>query len=439
MSADAVLNPEPSATRAAGAIRASHAAGAAEAASPRVAFLLSDPGIPLYSSVKAGGVHARSMIRAFQAEGAEVDVCVLRTGKGETRLGERVRIHEAGTGAIRRLLSRRFPHDARPNWAAGAEALLIQRDFLKTGTAVLSGAMPPDLIYARHAWLPHALERLGARTRAPLYLEVNALFAQEKLDRGELAFPRLTRWLEGRALRRAERVLPVSESLAGAIREYGVPAERIELMPNGVDPELFDAKLRPPRTSTTNGRWTIGLVSSFRPYHGLGTLVEAARMLDRSVGGVRLLLIGDGPERTAIATQARELGLGTSVDMSGGVAHGEVPGLLAACDVCVAPYEGELNQYNCPMKLYEYMAMKIPIVASAWGEIPRILEDGRTALLHEAGNAEALAAKLRDVHDDTEGAVRRAEAAYEVARTHTWRAHARWILDHAASRKGSRA
>lgn len=412
--------------------------GGFNAGGPRVAYLLSDPGIPLTSSVRAGGVHARSMIRAFQAEGAQVEVCVLRMGRGEDRPAEGARIHEAGTGAMRRRFSRRFPHDARPNWAAAAEALLIQRDFLRTGTAAFCGGAPPDLIYARHAWMPHALERLCARTGAPLYLEVNALFAQEKLDRGELAFPRLTRWLEGRVLRRAERALPVSASLAAAIRDYGVPAERIELMPNGVDLEHFDAKLRSPRAKTADGAWTIGLVSSFRPYHGVRTLLEAARILEGSVGGARLLLIGDGPERNAVANRARELGLGASVQLTGGVAHEEVPRLLAGCDVCVAPYEGDLNRYNCPMKLYEYMAMQIPIVASAWGEIPRILEDGRTALLHTAGSAEALAAKLREVHGDPEGAVRRAEAAYEVARTHTWRAHARWILDHAAARKGAR-
>lgn len=408
------------------------------AEAPRVVVLLSDPGIPLWSSVKAGGVHARSMIRAFEAEGADVDVVALRLGKADAAPPGSLRIHEVPVGAVRRRWSRTFPDASRPSWAAGVEALMMQREFFRVARRAIGRGPEPALLYARHVWLPSALVKLAERMRAPMFLEVNALFAMEKAERGELAFPGLTRRLEGRALRAAARVLPVSEALARGAKAYGVTSGRIRVMPNGVDPERFDARLRErggPGGDRPGGdrTFTIGLVSSFRPYHGVGTLLHAARLLQDQIGGVRLLLIGDGPDREAMARRARELGLEDAVEMPGGVPHEAVPAWLARCDAAVAPYEGELNQYNCPMKLYEYMAMKTPMVASAWGEIPRIVEDGRTGLLHEPGDAAALAAKLREVHDDPEAARRRAEAASEVARTHTWRAHARWILDDAAS------
>jgi glycosyltransferase involved in cell wall biosynthesis len=113
-----------------------------------------------------------------------------------------------------------------------------------------------------------------------------------------------------------------------------------------------------------------------------------------------------------------------------------VPELLGRCAVCAAPYEGEHNQYNCPMKLFEYMGMKIPIVASDWGDIPNIVEHGRTALLHKEADPAALAEAIREVWRDPAAARARAEAAYALAQGRTWRATARRILDWRASRAG---
>ena len=143
-----------------------------------------------------------------------------------------------------------------------------------------------------------------------------------------------------------------------------------------------------------------------------------------------MLMIGGGPEFEATKQLAAELGIAEIVEFTGVVDHARVPQLLAGCAVAAAPYEGEHNQYNCPMKLFEYMGMKLPIVASRWGDIPNILEHGATALLHAEGDAAALAGALTAVAADPAAAQRRAEAAYAVAaEKHTWRSTARAILD----------
>lgn len=403
---------------------------------PKVLYLLSDLGIPLYSSIKAGGVHSRAMIQAFLAEGADVEVIALRPGKRKDPLPEAVKVHIVRRGSMRRRWGRWYRFRTTPLWATGVEALLAQRDFLKQTRQVVARTGKPDVIYARHSWMPFSLPRIQSKTKAPLYLEVNALFAQEKSERGELAFPRLSRALERWALRRAERILPVTEALADAMAQLGLPRDRIRVTPNAVDLDLFDAGLRGDAGEANQDGFTIGLASSFRHYHGIKTLIQAVRLLEERIGPVRLRLIGEGPLRSQMEGYARQVGLKSALETPGAVPHRDVPAMLAACDVCVAPYEGDRNLYNCPMKLFEYMALGIPIVASRWGEIPRILKHGETGLLHEAGSSESLAEMLEAVHKDREAARQRAAAALELVRGQTWRGHARWVLDHAASLRG---
>ena len=81
------------------------------------------------------------------------------------------------------------------------------------------------------------------------------------------------------------------------------------------------------------------------------------------------------------------------------------------------------------MKLYEYMSLKIPIVASAWGDIPNIVRHGETALLHAPGDEADLARSIREVRDHPGAAWNRAERAWSEVKCHTWRGIARDILD----------
>lgn len=402
---------------------------------PRVAFFLPDLGIPLFSSIKAGGVHARAMIQAFIAEGAEVDVYALRPGRPDDQLPPGVTVHKVRQGRMRRALYRRYRRAKMPVWATGMEALLSQADFLLDVRAQMNRSEVPDLIYARHSWLTFALPWLQRRFGAPMYLEVNALFSLEKEQRGELAYPRLTRRFENSTLRAAVQVLPVSRRLLKDIVAFGIPEKRVTLMMNAVDLDLFDARLHASGKRELEGVFRIGVVSGFRRYHGLTTLLRALGILRHEVPGACVRLIGEGPMKAEVEAEAAQLGLNDSIEITGAVPHRSVPALLADCDVCVAPFEGGRNQYNCPMKLFEYIALKVPVVASRWGEIGEILGDGETALLHEPGSSRDLASKLLLVHQDPEGARRRAEAAFSIARNHTWRGHARRILNHVLRRK----
>lgn len=368
------------------------------------------------------------MVSAFESLGCRVDLYAMRKGKGEARFGRRVKIEEVRVSRPTRWWRRRIERAERPsNRAVAIHWLLWHRDFLRH-VARRFRERPPDLIYARSAWLAFPNARLARLARVPTALEVNAVFSREKADRDELAFPGLTRRFERDQFLAASRILPVSAELADQIAEFGIPRERIRVTPNAVDLDLFRPVERRP---ADDGRFAVGAVNSFRPYHGMATLLRAAALLRPRLPGLRLILVGGTHQFEEMRALAAELGLADVAEFAGVVDHARVPELLARCDVAAAPYEGESNTYNCPMKLFEYAAMKIPIVASRWGDIPNHLEDGRTACLHAPGDAADLADALERVARDPEAARRRAEAAFAVAERNTWRGIARRVLEDA--------
>ncbi|NQU43153.1 glycosyltransferase family 4 protein [bacterium] len=397
---------------------------------PRIAYLLADPGVKYLDSQKGASIHARSLVRALEQEDAEVDVYAMRKGKDKIKGYKVTQVARSGwTNWVQRrvaegFLSRLGQGGVAPNWATALGLLAWQRDFYR-GVRTGCDERRPHLIYARNSWLAWPYATLRKRYCAPLVLEVNAVCAIERQMRGEIAFARRTERIERETFRQAGLILPVTAELKEQVVSFGIDPSKIIVTPNAVDLELF----HPRKSGPTDGSFTIGCVHSFKAYHGMEVLLEAAAILRDRIPKLRLRLIGGGEELDRARGEAAGLGLGGIVEFTGTVPHPEVPSLLRACDVGVAPYRGKQNLYGCPMKLYEYMALKLPIVAARWGDIPNIVEEGRNALLHEEGDAQSLAEKILEVYSHPDRAREMAEDAYEIAQAHSWRGVAQMILD----------
>jgi glycosyltransferase involved in cell wall biosynthesis len=127
---------------------------------------------------------------------------------------------------------------------------------------------------------------------------------------------------------------------------------------------------------------------------------------------------------------AAELGVTGRVRWLGQLPHGDVPRLLAAADVALAPYPDLPGFGFSPLKLYEYLGAGVPVVASDLGQIRTVLDSGRWGSLVAPGDPAALAAGVRAVLADAPTARARAEAARAMAlREHSWRARATRITD----------
>jgi glycosyltransferase involved in cell wall biosynthesis len=287
----------------------------------------------------------------------------------------------------------------------------------------------PDVVYERLALFGTAGSRLAASCRARHVVEVNALLAEEEAQWRGLRLADLARRRERAVLGGADLRLPVSAEVAGAVERVS-PGRPTEVVPNGLDEDLFD--VRPARGPA---RMCYGLppdtpvlafVGALRPWHGIDVAIRALPLIPAAV----LCVAGDGPVLDGLTRLAADLGVADRVHWLGQLAHRDIPRLLAAADIALAPYP-ELPAFGfSPLKLYEYLGAGVPVVASDIGQIRAILDAGRWGTLVPPGDAAALARGVNAVLADSGTARRRAEDARVMAlRQHSWRARATRITD----------
>lgn len=291
-------------------------------------------------------------------------------------------------------------------------------------------AVPLDLVFERYAIFSVA-GALYARGRGCRWLlEVNYT-ARSPLVRRRSALlkplaVRIDRWL----FRRADGLVAVSSPLRDELVEvYGVAPERIVVLPNAADPDRFSPQV--PAVERINGRTlagrrVIGFVGGFYPWHGLPLLVEAfARLVDR-FDDLLLLLIGDGPERTAVERLVAERGLTDRVILTGKVDHEWLPAHLATFHVGVMP---DSNAYGSPMKIFEYMAMARPVVVPDYAPLLDAVTDGVEGRVFRRGDVDSLTEALAGILADGDTHRRMGAAARAaVVGVHNWRANARAVL-----------
>jgi glycosyltransferase involved in cell wall biosynthesis len=176
----------------------------------------------------------------------------------------------------------------------------------------------------------------------------------------------------------------------------------------------------------------IGFAGSLKPWHGVDLLLEAvARVGDRRL---RLLIVGDGPEGETLRRRAGQPDLTGTVVFTGPVPHARMGDYLAAMDIGVAPYRApgadEGDFYFSPLKIFEYLAAGLPVVAPRLGQIAEVIEDGRHGLLYTPDDVVALAGRLGALSRDPalRAGMGRAGAAL-VGERHTWSGNAGQVVE----------
>jgi glycosyltransferase involved in cell wall biosynthesis len=349
-------------------------------------------------------VHLESMVAALRAQGHAVRV-VGPSAYSEASLG--------GESRATALLRRWLPAAA----AELAELAYSIPAYLRLARA--AAEFRPDAIYERYNLFFLSGALLARRLRLPFLVEVNAPLAEERTRFGGLKLRRLARWTERFVWRAACRVLPVTEVLAGHVRDAGIPAARITVVPNGIDLAEFPASVLAPAKPVV----TLGFVGFVRDWHGLDAVVRAIAGF-RGATPLELLVVGEGPARPGLELLAAELGIADRVRFTGLAERHAVPGLVAGFDIALQPAS---VAYASPLKVFEYMAAGRAIVAPDQPNIREVLEHGRTALLFEAGKPRAMWAAVEQLATDPAlrarlGAAARAEV---LARDLTWSGNAR--------------
>jgi glycosyltransferase involved in cell wall biosynthesis len=292
-----------------------------------------------------------------------------------------------------------------------------------------------DFVYQRYRLGSNAGLVLAEQLGVPLVLEFNGsdVWVEQHWNSARLRFESVFTRLERRNLSDASLVVVVSTALREVALAEGATPDRVLVNPNGVD----IAELGPYREGTASD-WrarnglpdepTVGFIGTFGPWHGV-TLLPA---LAEAVPEARWLIVGDGDLYPSVRAEMTARGLDDRVLMAGLRDRPDALSLLAACDVCVSPHIPNPDGspfFGSPTKLFEYMGIRKPIVASDLDQIGEILHDEETALLCNPGDVKQTAASVSRLLSDRDLAGRLAASAFELASsTYTWAAHARRIL-----------
>jgi glycosyltransferase involved in cell wall biosynthesis len=244
---------------------------------------------------------------------------------------------------------------------------------------------------------------------------------------------RLTRELEAYCMRAADLVVTLGEAMRDEIIGRGVDPDKILIVPNGVSADFLrplpDGSALRAQLGIQPGEHVVGLVSSLVAHEGIGTLLEAVKLLrDRGLA-VRALIVGDGPERAALERQGAALGL--DAIFTGRVPMSRVRDYHAVLDVFVVPRTPDrVCQLVTPLKPVEAMASGLPVVVSAVRALGEIIEDKVTGMQATPLDPASLAECLDQLLASPRLRRELGEAAREwVARDRTWAHNAQRYRD----------
>jgi glycosyltransferase involved in cell wall biosynthesis len=378
-------------------------------------------------SEKANSLQIMQMCDAFRSEGADVRLVVPR---------------RLQPGAMRSVqdpftyygLRNRFPivylpcADALEIAPSALEpaAFAIQSSTFALSMAAYLATARADVYYSRDPLSTLLLAIAPARVRQRTIYEAHTFPASPGSRRLHL-------W----AAKRIGRIVCITRGLAEEYLSRGIPESRVLVAPDAVDLERFESM-----PSQEEARRQLGvpedLVMACYTGHlyrwkGAHTLAEASELLPSNY--LVYLVGGTEEDLAAFRRFLAERGL-TRVKLVGWVPPEQVPAYLAAADVLVLPNSGadvRSSHYTSPMKLFEYMAARRPIVASRLPSLQEILRHGENALLVEPDDPAALAEGIRRAVSDEVEASQMVQRAWDDVQAHSWKARARQLLAFATS------
>ncbi|MBL9163050.1 MAG: glycosyltransferase family 4 protein [Planctomycetaceae bacterium] len=372
----------------------------------RIAYICTDPGVPVFGR-KGCSVHVQEIIRAWRKRGDHVELFAARVG-GESP-------PDLVDLAVHELTCPTNDDPREREWS-----LLAANDAI--GEAI-AAAGRFDLVYERHALWNYAAMEHARDAGIPGVLEVNAPLVEEQRKHRRLFAVGTAERAARRAFSAARVVATVSDAVADYVRGECNPADHVHVVENGVDPGRFADSLAD--DANRNRLFTIGFVGTMKAWHGLEALIDAFSLLHAELPEARLILVGDGPETPVLQRQLANHGSAVckAVCFVGAVDPADVPKWLRRMDVAVACPPHIERYYFSPLKVFEYMAAGLPVVASRVGQIPSIVGHDVAGLLCEPGNVGEIVESLRRLARQPE--LRRrlgATGRQRVVEHHTWQA-----------------
>jgi glycosyltransferase involved in cell wall biosynthesis len=267
----------------------------------------------------------------------------------------------------------------------------------------------------------------------PVVLEVNSpmAFERKNLVKDMMFLPVLPQLIERLNMKLTDAMVVVSKHLKEYFVARGIPAEKITVIPNGVDVSRFSPATSGERIVQKyglDGKVVLGFVGSFHYWHGMENILKLIEHTRESRTQVAYLLVGDGPLKKQVDEFIAEKQLEKHVILTGYVPHQEVPEHVAAMDILLAPYPKMDFFYFSPLKIFEYMAAGKPVIASRIGQIAEIIRHEESGLLYAPERIDDLLSTSTRLIDNPEERQRLGKAARQtILDSYTWEHNAKTI------------
>jgi len=376
----------------------------------RGAYVCSDRGVPIFGS-KGCSLHVQEVTRAFEQRGIHISLFAAALGGSCPSDLEQVDRHRVKHA---KLADRELREQSD-----------IQ-DNVKT-ISELERCKPFDFVYERYSLWSHAGMTYAKEHQIPAILEVNApLIEEQKRYRG-LIDEHSAEQVSKRCFADASVILAVSSQVAEYVASFTEAQGKVHVLPNGVNTERFSQL---DRASSLPHPFTVGFVGTLKPWHGVEKLLHAFAALHTTHPNSQLLIVGDGPQREAIESQIAALGLTHAVEMVGAIPIDQLPHYYQQMDVGIAPYPGDINFYFSPLKIYEYMAAGLPVIASDVGEISHLVEHEKSGLIYPASDIDQLTDALEHLLTHPLESRQLGSQARQVAiEQHSWQKRLEQVLE----------
>ncbi len=364
-----------------------------------------------YFASRKGWTGTRSYEFGRQLVAKGHDVTMLTSGLANSEFpvceGEPCCEHEID--GIRVLAIRGGYND--PNMGTGLSGwrrMLKFYEFARAASQVGRGLPRPDVVFATHTPLTVGLAGadLGDYFGVPFVFEVRDLWPEALVNVGALSNPLVIWWLRRMArtiYRQANHIVALSPGMKEGIVRTGVPAEKVTVIPNASDLDLFR-----PDLDGHSFRERVGLGKRFAAIYfgamglanGLEYVIEAARILaERKRGDIVFVLHGDGGKRPELESLARDYGLANVVFSDLAANKEEMARIVAGCDACLTIYRATKEHSWSPNKMFDSLAAGKPVLINVPGWLGETVERNGCGRSLDPSRPDALADAMQELAD----------------------------------------
>jgi glycosyltransferase involved in cell wall biosynthesis len=376
----------------------------------KIAYICADRNVPVFGC-KSRSLHVQEMLAAI-ARQHNLTLFARNLG-GETPYAlHAVDVHRLSN------LSARDPQEL--------EQLAIKSNLALAGRIKDLGLF--DLVYERYSpWSYGGLEA-ARQTAAITVLEVNEDLIGEYKRCSNLHDEVAALNASKRAFEAADVIIATSQKARDYLDGFAEAKGKVHIITRGVNYDRYRPYM--PRVPGHQKPLTLGFLGSLKTQRGVGVMLESYAQIMRKIPNSRVRIIGDGPERPRLEELCRSLGIFNRVQFTGAVAPVEVPHQLGEMDIGLAPYLSDGDGCVSALKICEYMASGLPVIASAINPVNGMIEHLKTGLLVEPNQIDPIVKSVLWLHRNPGLSTRLAEQAQKKALSgHTWGANLQKVLE----------